>query len=74
MIAEALLLGDDLLLWLMLAMGGALFAGNVVALARPPAHRQSEHDLERAPRSRSLLMAAIGFLVGIAALAALVSR
>ena len=72
-IAEGLLLGDDLLLWLMLALGGALFAGNVMALVRPPAQRRSEDDLERAPRSRSILMAAIGFVVAIAALASLVS-
>ena len=73
-IAEGLLLGDDLLLWLMLALGGALFAGNVMALVRPPVQRRSEDDLEQAPRSRSTLMATIGFVVGIAALASLVAK
>ena len=29
-------LGDDLLAWLVLAVGGALFVGNVVAIVRPP--------------------------------------
>lgn len=74
MLAEGLLLGDDLLLWLMLAMGGALFAGNVMALYRPPVQRRSEDDLAQAPRSRSIVMAAIGFVVGISALAALVAK
>jgi len=73
-IAETLLLGDDLLLWLMLALGGALFAGNVMALVRPPAQPRNDADLVEAPRSRSILMAAIGFVVGIAALAALVAK
>lgn len=71
-IAEQLLLGDDLLLWLMLALGGALFAGNVMALARPPQQQRSGDDLTRAPRVRSITMAAIGFVVAISALAALV--
>jgi hypothetical protein len=70
-IAEQLLLGDDLLLWLMLALGGALFAGNVMALARPPEQPRNEADLTRAPRGRSIAMAVIGFVVAIAALAAL---
>jgi hypothetical protein len=28
-------LGDDLLAWLVAALGGALFAGNVMALVKP---------------------------------------
>jgi len=66
-------LGDDLIVWLLLALGGALFAGNVLALARPPDRARQEGDLAQAPRSRSILMAAIGFVVAVAALAALVS-
>ncbi len=31
--------GPDLLVWLLLAFGGALFIGNVLALVRPPAKR-----------------------------------
>ena len=72
--AEGFLLGDDLLLWLMLALGGAMFAGNVMALARPPAGPRAEGDLEHAPRSRSILMASIGFVVGVAALASLIAK
>lgn len=66
-------LGKDLIVWLLLALGGALFAGNVMALVRPPQQRK-EGDLEQAPRSRSILMAAIGLVVAVAALGALVAR
>ena len=73
-IAEGLLLGDDLIVWLLLAMGGALFAGNVMALLRPPPQRRNEEDLEQAPRSRSIMMAAVGFVVALAALGALIRK
>ena len=46
-------LGDDLLAWLVLAVGGALFIGNVVAVVRPPAKPQDD-ALERAPVARSV--------------------
>ena len=68
-----LLLGDDLIVWILLALGGAMFAGNVMALVRPPEAPRQESDLERAPRGRSIVMAVIGFVVAVAALAALVS-
>jgi hypothetical protein len=68
-----LLLGDDLILWILLALGGAMFAGNVMALVRPPTAPRQEGDLERAPRGRSIVMAVIGFVVAMAGLAALVS-
>lgn len=62
-------LGDNLLAYLLLAMGGALCVGNVAALARPrDEHREGE--LVRAPVARSVAMAALG---GLAALWALVS-
>lgn len=67
-------LGKDLIVWLLLALGGALFVGNVMAVIRPPETGRAEGDLERAPRIRSLTMAAIGFVVSVAALAALISR
>ncbi len=50
-------LGDDLLAWLVLALGGALVVGNVVAIMRPPARPADEQSLDRAPLARSLLMA-----------------
>jgi hypothetical protein len=66
-------LGDDLLPWLVLAMGGALVAGNVAALVRPPDRARGDDDLERAPVARSLVMAAVGLVAAIWALASLLS-
>jgi len=66
------LLGDDLLPWLLLALGGALLVGNVLALIRPPAHRE-EGDLERPPFGRSVVMAVVGAVAALWALASLLS-
>ena len=63
-------LGEDLLPWLLLALGGAMAVGNALALVRPPADRR-EGDLERAPRGRSVLMILIGLAAAIPALATL---
>lgn len=65
-------LGDDLLAWLVLALGGALFAGNLLAVVRPPDRQREEGDLERAPVARSLLFAALGLIAAVWALATLV--
>ena len=65
-------LGDDLLAYLVLALGGALFAGNVLAIVRPPAERR-EGELARAPIGRSVLMAAIGFVALVWAVGSLVA-
>ena len=82
--------GPDLMVWLLLAFGGALFIGNVLALVRPPAKRAvrppprdaakrriTEDDLkavtlEKAPKARTISMAAVGFIVCIWAIASLV--
>jgi hypothetical protein len=64
------LLGDDLLAWLVLALGGALAVGNVMALVRPPEQKREAQDLARAPVTRTVVMAVVG---GIAALWALAS-
>jgi len=64
--------GRDILMWLVLALGAALFLGNVAALLRPPA-RTSEGDFERAPVGRSLVMALVGLAAGLWALASLVA-
>ena len=66
------LLGDDLIVWLVLAMGGALFVGNILALLKPPP-RPKEGELARAPKGRSLLMAMIGFVAAMWALGSLLS-
>jgi hypothetical protein len=64
-------LGDDLLAWLVLALGGALLVGNVLAIVRPPG-RPDEGTLERAPIARSLVMAAVGLVASVWALASLI--
>lgn len=65
-------LGEDLLMWLILALGAALFAGNVLAMIKPPPAPE-EGDLPRAPIARSLFMAALGLIAAIWSLASLVS-
>jgi len=67
-------LGKNLIVWLLLALGGALFAGNVMALVRPPNAPRKDSDLEMAPRRRSVMMAALGLVVAIAAVGALIAR
>lgn len=67
-----LFLGDDLLAWLLLALGGALLVGNALALARPP-QQGKPGELSKAPVGRSLLMAGIGLVATIWALASLTS-
>lgn len=66
-------LGEDLLAWLVLALGGALFVGNVLAVIRPPQRTAGEGDLTRAPVARSLAMALLGFVAAVWALGSLIS-
>ncbi len=68
-----LLGGPDLLLYLVLALGGALVVGNVLALLRPP-DRPRDDELARAPVARSVVMAVLGGLAALWAIATLVSR
>lgn len=63
-------LGEDILAWLVLAFGGAMFVGNVLALVRPPQKRADAGDLAAAPKARTIIMAIVGL---VAALWALVS-
>jgi len=65
-------LGDDLLAWLVLALGGALLVGNVLAILRPPG-RPEEGALERAPIGRSVAMAVVGLVAAVWALASLLT-
>ena len=65
-------LGEDLLAWLVLAFGGALFVGSTLAMVRPPADLE-EGDLERAPIARSLLYSGIGLIAALWALVTLLS-
>ncbi len=64
-------LGDDLLPWLVLAIGGALAVGTALALVRPPKHPESG-DLVRPPKSRSFLMIALGTVAALWGLASLI--
>lgn len=65
-------LGEDLLPYLVLALGGAMLVGNGLALVRPPAERR-EGELERAPVGRSLVMAGVGLVASVWALASLLA-
>lgn len=67
-------LGDDLLVYLVLAIGAALVAGNLAAILRPPPRAtRNQGELERAPVSRSLVMAGIGLVAALWALVSLFS-
>jgi hypothetical protein len=66
-------LGDDLLAWLVLALGGALLVGNLAAIVRPPAEPKEDNALERAPVARSAVMAGIGLIAAVWALASLIA-
>ena len=65
-------LGEDILVWLMLAVGGALALGTATALIRPKAEI-GDDELDRPPLGRSLLQIAIGAVVVIWAIASLIS-
>lgn len=67
---EGVFLGDNLLAWLVLALGGALAVGNVLALVRPPAAK-ADTDLERPPVLRTVVMAMVGLVAAVWALASL---
>jgi hypothetical protein len=65
-------LGEDLLAYLVLALGAAMAVGSVVALVRPP-ESPKEGELARAPLSRSVVMIAVGTIAALWALASLLS-
>lgn len=69
---STLFLGNDLLVWLVLAVGGALAVGNGLALVRPP-RDGSAGELTRAPLGRSLVMLVVGLIAAVWALASLIS-
>lgn len=74
-------LGDNLLVYLVLALGGALAVGNIAALVKPPQKNEKptvkddgeeNTDLAKAPIARSLVMAIIGATAAVWAIASLV--
>ena len=64
-------LGNQLLAWLLLALGGAMVVGNLMALVRPP-ERAKEGELPRAPMGRSVAMILAGLVAAVWAFASLV--
>jgi hypothetical protein len=65
-------LGEDLLAWLVLALGAAMAAGSAMALVRPP-DRPREGELAAAPVARSVVMIVVGSIAAIWALASLIA-
>ncbi|MGH3849349.1 MAG: hypothetical protein ACRDRT_06565 [Pseudonocardiaceae bacterium] len=74
-----MLLGDDLLAYLVLALGAALVVGNLLALVRPPRAKSPDPDgdsdsdeipdLAKPPLTRTLTMIGIGLIATIWSLA-----
>lgn len=58
-------LGEDLIVYLVLALGAALAVGNILALVKPPVSPKEEGDLQAAPKGRSLMMAIIGTIAAL---------
>lgn len=74
--AEQLFLGNDLLAWLMLAVGAALAVANVAAVVRPPREDPADPTSPRrdpAPLGRAVPFVIVGLLVAGWALASLLS-
>jgi predicted MFS family arabinose efflux permease len=65
-------LGEDLLAWLLLAFGGAMFVGNIAALLRPRAEPREDGELTTAPKTRSIAMAILGLVAAVWALFTLI--
>ena len=65
-------LGEDLLAYLVLALGAAMAVGSLMALVRPP-ETPKEGELARAPLSRSLVMIVVGVVAAVWALASLLA-
>ena len=66
-------LGQNLLAWLVLALGASMAAGNLAALLRPRPQRRDPTDLERAPLGRSILYIIVGSVAALWAVASLLS-
>jgi len=65
-------LGEDLLPYLTLAIGGALAAGTIAAFVKPREDVR-EGELERPPIARSVIQVVIGVSVSIWAIASLLN-
>ena len=65
-------LGEDLLAWMVLAFGGAMFVGNLAALFKPRDAPREAGELTHAPKARSIAMAVLGLVAALWALFTLV--
>lgn len=65
-------LGEDIIIWLVLAIGGAMAVGNIAAVVRPPDERRDDDDLDRAPLWRSVAFAVVGLVAAVWAAASLI--
>ena len=63
-------LGENLLSWLLLALGAAMAVGNGMALVRPP-RQLDDGSLDRPPLWRSLLYIVLGTVAALWAVASL---
>jgi hypothetical protein len=72
-----LFLGEDFLPWIVLALGAAMVAGNVLALLRPPEARGTTDAgadaPTRPPLSRAVVMIVIGLIAAIWGIASLIA-
>ena len=66
-------LGNDLLAYVVLAVGAALMAGNGLALLRPPPHPH-KGDLARPPLARTVVMMGVGAIAAVWSLGSLLSK
>ena len=66
-------LGEDLLAWLVLAFGGAMFVGNVAAVVKPRETPREEGELTQAPKLCSVAMAMFGLAAAVWAIITLLS-
>lgn len=66
-------LGENLIVYLVLALGGALAFGNFFAIVKPPQNGRGDGDLEKAPVVRSVVMGLVGVVAAIWAIASLIS-
>lgn len=66
-------LGEDLLAWLVLAIGAALAVGNALALIRPPETKRNDDDLAQAPKGRAIVYIVVGAIAAVWGLATLLA-
>ncbi len=64
--------GADILAYLVLAIGGAMAVGSILAIVRPP-EQVKDGDLEAAPVGRSIAFAVVGAVGAVWALASLIA-